>query len=98
VVRLGKRKDVPLWREDGELRRHNPILLALAAEVAADEHLATRAIDLARAYFALARRCFPHGREHGCSARTVSAIARGHGRENNAGMVTAALEPVLTAL
>ena len=95
---IGKRSDMPAWFEDGEPRRHNPILLGLAAEVAGDERLATRAVDLARACFALARQVFPHGRRHGCSARSVSAIARGHGRNNNAGVVTAVLDPLLHTL
>lgn len=88
---IGKRSDMPNWFEDGRPRRHNPILLAVAAEIQGDEALATRALDLARAYFELARATLPDGRHHGCAANTVSAIARGHGRENHAGMVTAVL-------
>ncbi len=91
---VGKRSDLPAWFEDGKPRRHNPILLAHAAEISGDKALAARAIDLARAYFDLARQVYPDGRDHGCSARTVSAIARGHGRENNAGMITAVLAPI----
>jgi len=94
---IGKRSDLPGWLEDGQPRRHNPILLGLAAELGRDERLATRAVDLGRAYFALARQAYPHGRRHGCSARTVSAVARGHGRNNNAGVVTAVLAPSLAA-
>ena len=94
---IGKRADMPAWYEDGRARRHNPILLATAAEITDDEVLATRAMDLGRAYFRLARRAYPHGREHGCSARSVSAIARGHGRDNNAGVVTAVLGPLQEA-
>jgi hypothetical protein len=93
---IGKRSDMANWYEDGDPRRHNPILLAAAAEVAGDERLAARAVDIGRAYLALARQCYPHGRDHGCSARSVSAIARGHGRDNHAGAVTAVLDPVLT--
>jgi len=92
---IGKRKDMPLWYEDGSPRRHNPILLAVAAEVTEDQDLATRSADIARAYFHLARQVYPHGRNHGCSARSVSAVARGHGRDNNAGVVTAVLGPIL---
>lgn len=94
---IGKRADMPCWFEDAKPRRHNPILLALAAEIADDEPLAARAVDLARAYFALARQLYPDGREHGCSARSLSAIARGHGRDNNAGMTTAVLAPLMQA-
>ncbi len=92
---VGKRSDMPRWLEDGAPRRHNPITLLVAAEIRRDEKLATATVDLARAYFLLARRAFPDGREHGCAARTVSAIARGHGRENHAGMTTAVLAPAL---
>ena len=92
---VGKRSDAPRWLEDGRARRHNPITLAVAAEIGGDGALQTRALDLARTYFLLARAAFPDGRDHGCSARSVSAIARGHGRENHAGMTTAVLGPAL---
>lgn len=88
---IGKRRDMPDWFEDGSPRRRNPILLSVAAEISGDDALAARAIDIARVYFSLARQVYPHGRDHGCSATTVSAIARGHGRENGAGVVTAVL-------
>lgn len=92
---VGKRSDAPRWLENGRERRHNPITLAAAAEITGDTALQTRAVDLARAYFLLARAAFPDGRDHGCSARSVSALARGHGRENHAGMTTAVLGPAL---
>jgi hypothetical protein len=116
---IGKRTDMPNWYEDNAPRRHNPILLAVAAEINAvrqprlarqprmarqarmtptpttDGALATRAMDLARTYFALAMDVLPDGRHHGCAANTVSAVARGHGRENHAGMITAVLAPLI---
>ena len=92
---VGKRKDMLQWFEDGRPRRHNPVLLAVAARIRNDQELATRAVDLARTYFALATRVFPDGRDHGCAARSVSAVARGHGRDNDTGMVTAVLAPML---
>lgn len=92
---VGKRSDAPRWLEDGRTRRHSPITLAVAAEITGDNALQTCALDLARSYFLLARAAFPDGRDHGCSARSVSAIARGHGRENHAGMTTAVLGPSL---
>ncbi|MBT3374174.1 MAG: hypothetical protein HN742_33915 [Lentisphaerae bacterium] len=92
---IGKRADKPNWFEDGNARRFNPITLSLAAEIAGDEDLAACGVDLARSYFALARRVYPDGRNHGCSAQTVSAIARGHGRENGSGVITAVLGPAL---
>jgi hypothetical protein len=83
------------WFEDGRPRRHSPVLLSLAAEIRGDPELAARAVDLARAYFTIATRCLPDGREHGCAARTVNAVARGHGRDNGTGVVTGVLAPLL---
>ena len=92
---VGKRVDAPVWMEDGRPRTVSSITLAVAADIEGSADKQAVAVDLARAYFALARKTFPHGRHHGCSARTVSAVARGHGRDNNAGMVTAVLKPAL---
>lgn len=92
---IGKRSDMPEWYENDNPRRHNPILLAFAAEITDDRELATRSLDLGRAYLHVARNVYPDGEMHGCSARTVSAIARGHGRENGAGVVTAVLGPLI---
>ncbi len=88
---IGKRSDKPNWFEDGALQRHNPILLAVAAEIMGDNELATAALDIGRTAFELARQALPDGRHHGCAANTVSAIARGHGRDNHAGVTTAVL-------
>jgi len=92
---IGKRGDMPRWFEDGEPARCNPMTLAVAAEVGGDESLARCAIELALVRFRLARQVYPDGRDHGCSARSVSAIARGHGRDNDAGMITAVLGPLM---
>jgi len=92
---VGKRGDMPDWLEDGRPRRHNPALLMLAAELDDDDALAARALDLGSAQLRVARQVFPDGHEHGCSARSVSAVARGHGRDNNAGICTAVLAPWL---
>jgi hypothetical protein len=96
-VGIGKRIDMPRWFENGTSRRHNPILLSVAAEISGNAGLATIALDIGRMYLALARKVFPDGRDHGCSARSVSAIARGHGRENHAGVTTAVLGPLAEA-
>lgn len=95
TVGIGKRADKPYWYEDGSEARHNPILLSLAAEIADDRQLALRSLDSARTYFDLAREVYDHGHRHGCGSQSVSAIARGNGRENNSGMVTAVLEPLM---
>lgn len=92
---VGKRSDMPVWYENGKPRTHNPILLSLAAEISEDPMLATRAVDIARAYFNLATQLLEDGRHHGCAARTVSAVARGHGRNNHSGMATAVLMPII---
>ena len=92
---IGKRQDMLRWLEDGRPRRKNPALLALVAEMDRDSRLATRAVDIARTRFVLARKALPDGRDHGCAARTVSAVLRGHGRENHAGAATAVLTPIL---
>ncbi len=92
---IGHRQDIPLWYENGRPRTHNPLTMAFVAEIRNDSQLATLAVDLARTYFLLARQVYPHGHEHGCSARSVSAVARGHGRENNAGVITGALDPIM---
>jgi hypothetical protein len=94
---VGKRADMPVWFENLHLRRHNPVLLSLAAEINSDAALATLALDLGRAYFELARDTLPEGRENGDAANTVSAVARGHGRDNGSGVVTAVLGPLLEA-
>ncbi len=91
---VGKREDMLLWQTDGQPRRQSPITLGLAAELTNDVPLATFALDLASAHFQLAQQTLPDGRDHGCAARTVSAVVRGHGRENHAGMTTAVLGPL----
>lgn len=96
---VGKRPDMPRWLFEGEAPRPlSPITLLLAGELAEREAWLISAVDLACAHFTLARQAFDSGREHGCAARSVSAVARGHGRDNHAGMVTAVLEPALRML
>jgi len=92
---IGKRTDKPNWFENGGPPRHNPILLAVAAEITGKPELATIALDLGSTYLQLAMATLPDGRNYGCAANTVSAIARGHGRENHAGVTTAVLAPLL---
>ncbi len=102
VIRLtrlsgaGKQADMPIWFENLHLRRHSPLLLAAAAEVVEDAALAALALDIARIYFELACEALPDGRYHG-GANTIGAVARGHRRDNGAGVVTAALGPLLEA-
>ncbi len=51
---VGKEADMPLWFENLHLRRHNPITLAVAAEITGDAALAAQTLDIGRAYFELA--------------------------------------------
>lgn len=92
---IGKRTDMPDWYENGHPRRFNPITLSVAAEITADAELATRALDLAHTYFQLAVDTMQDGRNHGCAANTINAVARGHGRDAGCGMSTAVLAPTL---
>lgn len=94
---IGKRKDMPRWLEDGRARSTSPVHLAAAAELSGDPAMAVEALDLGRTMLALARRVYDHGQAHGCSARSVGAIARGHGRENGVGVVTGVYAPLARA-
>jgi hypothetical protein len=92
---IGKRGDMLRWLEDGEERRCNPVTVAVAAEITGDESLASRALDLGRTYLQLARLVLDDGRGHGCGAKSISAVCRGHGRENHVGVTTGVLGPLL---
>ncbi len=93
---VGKEADMPIWFENLHLRRHNPITLAAAAEITGDAALAAQALDIGRVYFELARQSLADGCDDG-GANTVGAVARGHRRENGAGVVTATLQPLIEA-
>ncbi|WP_309396511.1 hypothetical protein [Cerasicoccus maritimus] len=95
VLGIGKYSDQPHWKEDGQIRQHNPILISLAAEISNSPALAAVALDFGTAYLSLAQRAFSDGREDSESARTVSAVARGHARDNGAGVVTEVLVPLM---
>jgi hypothetical protein len=92
---IGKRSDKPDWFEDGEPRKLSPLLLAAIAEICESEELARQAMDLGQAYLRLARQALPGDCRHACGANSVAAVARGHGRENNAGVVTGVLQPLM---
>jgi hypothetical protein len=82
---LGKRNDMPNWflvEADIEepLWWPSPTALALAYEVSRDETYALTALSLALGKLQLARQVYPDGRHHGCTARSIAAVCRGHGR------------------
>ena len=95
---MGARKDRPDWLDGSGRPAPSPLLWALCAEVTGDQAMLTRAVDLGRAYFLLARQAFGDVTHHGCGARSLSAVARGHGRLNGAGVVTEVLAPALEQL
>ena len=96
---VGKRSDMPAWQVDQHKPRPvHPITLLLAGQIEGAEAWVIQAVDLAHAHFRLASQAFRSGRHHGCCAQSVSAVARGHGRDNDAGMVTAVLAPALRML
>jgi len=93
--KIGHRKDQPRWRHFAGGREiplcPSPGALTLASEVGGEEALLDLALRVANLRLDFARRHFPHGRKHGCGAQSVSAIVRGHGRNNNYGNVTSSV-------
>jgi hypothetical protein len=99
AVAAGERNDQIrwcYWGEDGALhpdRGLSPAALVLAYWLEDEEWLAARALAKTAARLRLARMNLADGRRHGCSANTVSAVVRGHGRAAGIGSVTGALYP-----
>ena len=91
---IGKRSDMIRWAyrdESGELLAEgspSPSTLMLAYQITGDETYAARSMELAACRLRLARGCLRDGRRHGCGARSVSAVASGHGRDSGYGNVT----------
>jgi len=95
---MGMRGDKPDWFDERGEPAPSPLLWTLRAEVAEDESLLRRAVDLGLAYFRLGREAFGDTVHHGCGSRSLCAVARGHGRLGGAGVVTEALAPALERL
>ena len=94
---LGKRFDMPAWHlfEDGVTQGLNwpsPAALALAYEISGEEQYALTALGLALGKLKLARQVYQDGRHHGCTARSIAAICRGHGRCWGVGDVSGVLQ------
>lgn len=92
---LGMRSDKPDWLDENGDAAPSPLLWALTGIIKEDRELLRRAVDLGRAYFCIAQLVFGDVTEHGCGSRSLSAVARGHGRLNGAGVVTEVLEPAV---
>lgn len=93
---LGYRKDMPTHFvvEAGRARpicRPAPGNLMLAWTVTGREEFALDACGLALAQLQLARNAYGDGRHHGCTAQSVAAAVRGHGRCWGIGGVAAVL-------
>jgi hypothetical protein len=96
---LGQRRDQVRWMRldrGGQWQpdeRPSPAALVLAWDISGDERLATEAMMVAAQRMELAT-ALDDGREHGCAARSASAIASGHGRNAGIGEVTGVLYPL----
>ncbi|UCH35047.1 MAG: hypothetical protein JSV65_01475 [Armatimonadota bacterium] len=97
---VGQRRDQVRWviSRDGERwepdDRPSPPALVLAWDVTGDERLAAQAMRTAAERIELAAAALSDGREHGCGARSISAVASGHGRNSGIGEVTGVLYPL----
>lgn len=93
---LGYRYDLPDWQlKDGAgnavEERPAPANLILAWELSGREQYALDACTTALGRLRLARATFRDGRHHGCTAQSIAAAVRGHGRCWGIGDVSAVL-------
>lgn len=93
---LGYRFDLPAWQlRDGTgnamEERPAPGNLVLAWELSGREQYALDACTIALGRLRLARNTFRDGRHHGCTAQSIAATVRGHGRCWGIGDVSAVL-------
>lgn len=97
---LGKRRDMLRWTYVGEdheevdlhaVSERTPAANILAYEITGDERYAVRALTLAANRLRVARQALPDGRKNGCSAKSVSAVVHGHGRNFFAGSASPVL-------
>ena len=91
---IGKRSDMVRWgyrEEDGSLVPEDapsPSALMLGYQITGSTDFADRALTMAAGRLRLARQSLRDGRRHGCSARSIGAVASGHGRDSGYGNVT----------
>jgi hypothetical protein len=99
VGRIGRRRDQIRWgyqQSEGSIHMESspsPACLMLGYTISSDLGLAERALAKARRRMELAAFVLRDGREHGCGAHSVHAVAAGHGRATGAGCVTTTLYP-----
>ncbi|MEM8549474.1 MAG: hypothetical protein AAGF10_01660 [Verrucomicrobiota bacterium] len=86
----------PVWFENGIPRQHNPVLLSLAAEISANERLAVSALNLALAYFRLARLASASVSDYSLAPASVTTIAAGDWLNRRVGVVNEILRPALS--
>lgn len=93
---LGYRFDLPTWqllgKQDQEIpERPAPGNLMLAWELTGEVRFAIDACTIALGRLRLARTTLRDGRHHGCTAQSIAATVRGHGRCWGIGDVAAVL-------
>lgn len=93
---IGYRSDMPtfLLSKNGTcfpIQTPAPANLMLAWSVTGQEDFALSACSLALGKLQLARKVFRDGRHHGCTAQSIAATVRGHGRCWGAGDVSSIL-------
>lgn len=93
---LGYRFDLPAWpvrdsTGSAMAERPAPGNLVLAWELSGREQYALDACTIALGRLRLARNTFRDGRHHGCTAQSIAATVRGHGRCWGIGDVSAVL-------
>ena len=93
---LGYRFDLPDWQlrdgtDNAMAERPAPGNLVLAWELSGREQYALDACTIALGRLRLARNTFRDGRHHGCTAQSIAATVRGHGRCWGIGDVSAIL-------
>lgn len=92
---MGMRGDKPDWLDENGDPAPSPLLIMLRGLIDKNEQLMIRALDLGLAHFQLARQVWGDVTHHGCGSRSLSAVCRGHGRLNGAGVVTEVLAPAI---
>ncbi len=92
---MGMRGDKPDWLDENGAPAPSPLLIMLRGLVEKEEELMIRALDQGLAHFQLAREVWGDITHHGCGSQSLSAVCRGHGRLNGAGVVTEVLVPAI---
>ncbi|MFW5798894.1 MAG: hypothetical protein ACOCXX_04485, partial [Planctomycetota bacterium] len=93
--RVGRRHDMPVYKDDHGDEAPSPLLQMLVGRVTDNDDLKRHALDVGRTMLAMARRAYGDVNQHGCTSRAAHSIARGHGRRNGCGVVTEVLGSII---